>query len=179
MNRLMIDIETMSLYPDAAVVAIAAIVFDDNSVAGPAFEEFIDPTDSPGHIDDTTMAWWRQQKAYPDVFKGRHTATFATNAFAAWLRMVLEHYKVEEVWTNGTDFDLPILRNLFIETAVPWPISHKLYRDVRTLRKIAETFRLNIPEKEEASHRPLEDCIAQARIVIRILSELRLRLTTH
>ena len=62
MNNVMIDIETLALSNDAAVIAVGACAFDANAIGG-RFEVLLNPVLSPGRRDEETLEWWCRQPA--------------------------------------------------------------------------------------------------------------------
>jgi hypothetical protein len=188
MNHIMLDLETMSTAPDAAIVQVGAVRFDLETgiVCSPATHaKFTPPEQSPtpalghwfertvalqssllagGRIDPDTVAWWR---------KGHAEAKISIESNAERLGVVLSAFSTwyppgAILWSHGAAFDVPVLDcaylslgNLFPITA-PW--SYRDVRDTRTLFWLAELAGWQKPKRETA-HTALADAVAQAEDV--------------
>ena len=60
-KRVMIDLETMSTRPNAAVIALTVAMRDDVNPHISARTWRIDPTLAIGHVDEQTCKWWNEQ----------------------------------------------------------------------------------------------------------------------
>ena len=141
--HVMIDLETLSLRPDAAIIQIAAVAFEPVYLGRiPRREEAldirIDPHSQERHIDPDTLRFWKDQTeqgntVFLDSFIGRDTVSLprALLQFTEWWR---RSGPFECVWSHGAAFDLPILIHAFMldgYDSPPW--SHRMTRDTRTL----------------------------------------------
>jgi hypothetical protein len=78
--------------------------------------------------------------------------------------------KIKEVWANGTDFDLVILRNAFERTGIRCPWAYYKGRDYRTVRKLFPQAVLNECTVEpRIKHDAFEDATSQALTLQRLL----------
>src|SRR5690606_26070543 len=60
-RAIMLDLETLSSAPDAAITQIAAVVFNlDTGEIGPDFDVLV--KSGPGRVERSTALWWMQQK---------------------------------------------------------------------------------------------------------------------
>ena len=142
-----LDIETLSTQPTAAIISIAAKCF--------SFEGD-QPIDSYGnfftlvnastcamyglHVDMDTVGWWSKQSA--DAKRWHLECGGVSTSIKSALLSLRDYYDGLKdefpnanilIWCQGTDFDIPIIRNAFHEvlgTDVPWP--HSSVRDSRT-----------------------------------------------
>lgn len=143
-----LDIETLSTHPTAAIISIAAkcFTFADSEEPIP-LGVFFKPVNATTcsmygmHTDMQTVDWWRRQSydAKEVHLLGNSAATICDA-----LLSLKEYYKSAcdlmqssgqrpLVWCQGTDFDIPILRNAYLNvigTDAPWP--HNDVRDSRT-----------------------------------------------
>lgn len=177
MKSAMIDLETLSLQPDAAVVSIGVAIFDEENVIH--VESWaLAPSSIHGHMDPQTIAWWMHEDrdaARQATFGGNIAGFTAGFGFKTLLAM----HNVEEVWANDPEFDLVVLKqwwqrqNSNIHTPpVPhlgdWPINYRHSRSFRTI--MAECARLGHDTKDlrgfYTAHEAGEDAAAQARAVI-------------
>ena len=133
MNHLAIDLETLSLEPNAHILSIGAVFFDPaTGEMGDSFYVEIDPQyDQPGaHVSASTAAWWATQPVGVFPCRGEVMIGDALRQFIEWIGP-MERLRV---YQQG-DRDAMWLVNAAREQrlVMPW-----LYRDVfcaRTLWK--------------------------------------------
>lgn len=146
--NVVVDLETMSLRPDAAIVSMAAVPFDPECGADGAlfleegsFYEVVNATTCALHgmrFDMDTVSWWaarsEEEKAellsLPPLGIGE-----AMESFHAFLEGLKEKYGAElHVWAQGSDFDIPVLKSAYflVLPGVVLPWSHGGLRDSRT-----------------------------------------------
>lgn len=177
MRHVMLDLETFGTSPEAAVVSIGAVKFDNEKV-GEEFHVKIDMRDSLlGTIDGNTVAWWLQQSdaARAALTKGpKELLAPALQAFTRWLgpdpRELL-------LWSNGPSFDSVILQSAYRRCGLTWPFKYNADRDFRTICDLRPIFRIVVAPYEIA-HDALEDAKRQARCVMEIAKALEI-LTTR
>jgi hypothetical protein len=167
---IVIDLETWSLRPTAAIRSIGAVAFN---IAQPRdipfryaafYTNIYDPF---GHRDLSTEQWWARQGAEAqaafnqtkfDLYEGLERFVEHITAFA--------DKDTVRVWSNGAGFDLPILRSacghlkdrLGIAIELPW--SYKNERDTRTLYWLAG----GVPygHMSGVKHHALDDALYEA-----------------
>lgn len=141
-----LDLETLSLSANAAILEIAAVAWDrkaDIDPILPDYPPFISHVDLRScvadgfDIDPESIIWWRSQpeKIRREVFYGEaFPLSQVLESFSAWLDDLKDFYKTENVylWSQGSDFDIAILRNAFSRYGLVFPINHKHFRDART-----------------------------------------------
>lgn len=171
-RHLMVDIETLDTKPTAAIVAIAALVFDpeDPSYNGPPFECVVSLSSNiqaKRTVSLETLTWWEQQ---PQAAKDAIADSFLSGNAARKLEPALDSFSdfVSEVnpaaiWANSPSFDLAILRDALqnIDYTVPWQFYQE--RDVRTLKAMIPDGLL--PPASALAHVAIEDCRWQAKVV--------------
>lgn len=137
----MLDLETMSVRPDAAVVAIGAVAFD--RAAARILSEFYVRVDLAsaqrcgGHLDADTVIWWLQQSeaARAELWHAdRRDLMVALLEFQRWIKSVAEAETVK-VWGDGSDFDNVILASAYRSAYLEQPWRWWNNRCFRTLRK--------------------------------------------
>jgi hypothetical protein len=169
----MIDIETMDLGPEAAVVAIGARMF---TVDGPGkgFECFISPELAAhmGTVGQDTMEWWRKQEQFDAVFGGKLDPADAVFR----LLKFIEQYKPQVVWANSPEFDIVIMRHLCKQTGMRWPFTYKQNADFRTLVRVGAAMGVDTEalwkNPDRKAHNALDDATKQAEIAAVILKAL-------
>lgn len=173
MKRAMIDLETLSVENDAAIIAIGTVIFDEKDIIGRQ-ELLLDPRFVPGHRSNSTLEWWGQQD--PAVFKKMMSGTLMAVEACAELGAFLDSHKpVDEVWANAPQFDLIILRRLFKVCKMEFPIHFRNERDFRTLIQLARSHavRVNDAYRGRIAHSAVSDAEAQAKAVQIVLRTLR------
>jgi hypothetical protein len=124
MKHVMIDTETLATTADACILSIGAVKFDLDSEAvddnGFYASISVDSNlELKRRISEDTLIWWMAQgPAAQGVFhESKQTLRTALEEFADWLAASDIH-----VWSNGGDFDLPILAHAFVQCGmeVPW-----------------------------------------------------------
>lgn len=167
---IVIDLETWSLRPTAAIRSIGAVAFNIESDEGMPFQYatyYQNVRDSLGHRDPGTEKWWSQQskeaqEAFLHSVDGLHIGLLHLVEFVtAW-----SDTANVRVWSNGAGFDLPILRSacghlkdrLGIAIELPW--SYKNERDTRTLYWLAG----GVPygHMSGVKHHALDDALYEA-----------------
>lgn len=174
MNRLMVDIETLSVRPNAVVVSIGAVAFNsEGNLLGENYSILdlsqYDKMDNFA-FDTGTISWWMQQTEEARKIFGPTVPKVHIGYALALLGSLYEQFKCEEVWANGTDFDLPILKNLAdrFNQRLPW--SYSKARDYRTLRQLYPEIKPSIPNP--VAHNALADARFQAFHLIEILKHM-------
>ena len=137
MNHLAIDLETLSLEPNAHILSIGAVFFDPaTGEMGDSFYVEIDPKhDQPNaHVSASTAAWWASQPAGVFPSGGEVMIGDALRQFIAFIDRNVTPNERLRVYQQG-DRDAMWLVNAAREQRLVMPWS---YRDVfcaRTLWK--------------------------------------------
>lgn len=177
---LMIDIETLSVDPVAAVLSIGAVAFSAKlGIVDDTFYVVLDVNAQPGRrIEYDVMAWWMEQaKANPE----------ATDVFVQHRRLhprialqQLNDYRKKwtssgHVWAKGPHFDLVILQSLYQDVGLVPEWTFRGYRDVRTLEQVIHDAGLSVEVTPNSlQHNALADAKHQALYVIEAYKQLRL-----
>lgn len=167
---IMIDIETLSLAPNATILSIGAVEFDA-MCTGHEFYVELDPKQNR-HLDPETCLWWAQQSA---AFLDKRKATL--DAALGQLDDFLVPYGDAgdlRVWANSPIFDLAILRDAYSHYSFGCPWKFFQERDVRTAK--AFVHKSDYPEFVGMPHNALDDAKYQVKLVQKFLSETGLTL---
>jgi exodeoxyribonuclease VIII len=174
--HVMIDIETMSTAPNAAILAIGAVTFtvDGGVDATTAREWLVDLGDSVAHggqMDADTVLWWTQQseRARRGLVATRQLREHAALEGLAWMLSCLPGKPA--IWANGTDFDLTILRSALCRHGMRDLWAFWQQRDLRTLRKLMTHVPAPV-RAEDDKHGALRDAVHQAEHCVALLREL-------
>lgn len=168
MNHIMIDLETMALKGNAAIVSIGAVAFnpDENSL-GETFYVNVDLSSCLRHgleVEGATIVWWITQSdaAKKSLFKDARPLEEALEK----LTQFIKQYKKPKVWGNGLGFDNVIVKNAYAVINQNRPWSDFQDRDMRTIVDITESIHgKQKKEKSGVPHNALDDAVNQAKIV--------------
>jgi len=174
-KHIMLDIETMGVSGNAAIMAIGACYFDPSTgEIGDTFHEQVDIS-SNGQIDASTVLWWmKQSDEARSKFYNNHKAEPIQHVLSMFYRFVKPGC---QVWGNGIAFDNVIIRNAFDHTGCLDPVPWKFWndRDVRTMVELGQAIGLD-PKRdfpfEGIKHDALADAIHQAKYVSAIWQAL-------
>ncbi len=173
-KHIMIDIETMGRRPGAAIVSLAAILFDENGafmtdnthVKDYSFYRTIDLQscmDVGLRVDAQTIRFWMSQEgpARREVLTNGAPLREVLEEFAFWLAGPADPV----IWAYGATFDPPLLEMAYhaLGMQVPW-----LYRDVRCARTVLDLADVEL-KGVGTKHHALDDAIAQADCVARAM----------
>lgn len=166
---IMIDLETLGTTADAVIVSIGAVRFDLEATPGTPFASADDcfyvvcsvDSQADRHISRATQEWWWQQSEQArSVFDQPSTnITLALIGLGAFICCTLSR---PNVWSNGADFDLPMLAHAYRQygVALPWkPYAGRCYRTYKNLPGARA-----IPmQRAGTHHNALDDAIDQAQ----------------
>lgn len=191
--NVMVDVETLGLAPNSAIVQIGAVRFDPfmgekGTISSPegSFNFHTKLTANPridGDLDVGTVLWWLKQDkdAQVRVFQPAREPTdhilFGIQQFAIWLRQLPFRY----VWAAGPQFDLMLLKVTW-ERAInqnlvqgdrAWPITYGVERDFRTLKHVGRMLQFPEPLRVGTKHDALDDAHHQAAVAVEFLRRLK------
>ena len=113
-----IDIETLGLQTTCEILEVAAVVFSVSARNGVTIhEEFVESCNVDlTKAEPTTLAWWRSThylSASLDYMLDSSSRAFAVTPETAAdnLAHFIASQHVEFLWSQGKDFDFPILRS--------------------------------------------------------------------
>ena len=165
MTDIMLDLETLSTRPNAAIVVIGAIKFN-RSGPTPSYStcnsfyrriEITSCIENKLRIDDDTVKWWKEQDKniqYETLYHPERIGIKqALIEFSQWMR------GATYVWGNGDDFDCTILGEAYkrCKLDIPWKFWNT--RDCRTLFDICGIQKSDLPQ--DNYHHALYDCYRQ------------------
>lgn len=182
----MVDLETLGVGPDAAIVQIGACTRDESSVFLASvdqsyYDKMHADRDFRYTYTDSTLEWWDQQsqeaKDSLELFKF-HAMAPALTAFTDWFNRVTRQEEYPKVWANSPSFDLVILRHAYsVETAsglkdteVPWKFWQE--RCFRTMKAEFGSFLDRKFPEDLVPHRADHDAIHQVRMLNRITDRI-------
>lgn len=173
MSEVMMDLETLSVRPNATILIIGAIKFNRGETWSEQVDEKglkkldyfyvrikLDSCKSIGmHIDPATQKWWDEQEtsvkyealANPD----RVTISTALRSFSKWFG----NNPRTKIWGNGSSFDCTILGEAYKLCGMEKPWKFWLERDLRTIMDLGDVRVCDLPQYQK--HNALYDCYRQ------------------
>lgn len=178
--NVMLDLETMSTKPNAAIIAIGAVVMDfEENCLGAAFYRIVSLSSSMEAglvVDPETITWWMNQ---PDsarrLMRGcdLHNLAPALLDFTIFLKQAHAANEVH-LWGNGAAFDNVVLRSAYEATKCVLPWDYKGDRCYRTMRKeYPEVPYPDLTGLNLIPHNALDDAKAQAYHLLAIKDYIR------
>lgn len=169
----MIDLETMGLRPNAAIVSIGVVKFQQ--LPGSQLDITVQSTfhvsvslksclDHGLTTDQSTVDWWSKQSAQARSSWQREDAPpllEALTQLTQWM-MVGCSESQNVPWGNGADFDLVLLKSAYnsISADPPWRYyNQKCFRTVKSLFPVAE-----VP-RQGTHHNALDDAMYQTEVL--------------
>jgi exodeoxyribonuclease VIII len=191
MSEVMVDLETLSVRPNAAILVIGAIKFnrgekwkDDFDIKDLDKLDFfyvrikLDSCANAGlHIDPVTEKWWSEQDE-----ESKYEAL--TNPFRVSLKEALMSFKewfgynhYTKIWGNGSSFDCTILGEAYKRCGmeIPWKFFNE--RDLRTVMDLGNVRMCDLPQY--GKHNALYDCYRQIIGFQRSENNMQLRVSSH
>lgn len=169
----MVDLETLGTVADACIMSIGAVKFDLNSEKiddnGFYASVSIDSNlELKRRIQEDTLIWWMNQEvSAKGVFnESKQTLRTALEGLSDW--MGEGDY---QVWSNGADFDLPMLAHAFTQCCmeVPWKFWDS--NCFRTYKKLPGAKNVKLPFSG-VKHNALFDAVHQAKTAQAIQAKL-------
>lgn len=151
-SGIMLDLETLGVRMDSSIISIGAVKFNltdfdtPDTLSDPSrcFYVEISPeswTDGGRKIHPSTVVWWMQQgEEARALFKdnpNKRSLPFALNWFC---KFIGEESKDVEIWSNGSNFDVVLLRETLLSLPGYFDYPVKFYNelDVRTITRLAK-----------------------------------------
>lgn len=146
------DLETCALCPTAAVMSIGAVAWNADAEDNPFEDGFPNDYRFYRHVDlrssfvdgftfdEKTSSWWASQSDDAkrslleyDVIPLRSIDSVIEDFFV-FIKYIQKEVSAKDVklWSQGTDFDIAILKNICRKYDIEVPVSHKNFRDHRT-----------------------------------------------
>ena len=173
MKHIMFDTETLGTVADACIMSIGAVKFDLDSdrMDDNGFYASISIDSNlelKRRVQEDTLIWWMNQgDAAKGVFnEAKQTLRTALLELGEWIGSG-EYY----VWSNGADFDLPMLAHAYTSLGleVPWLFWNS--RCFRTFKNLPGAKNVKLPF-EGVKHNALFDAVHQARTAQAITAKL-------
>lgn len=166
-RHVMIDFETLSTNPNAAVLSLGAVILTAGGLTGDEFYTNIDGQDCINlglHVSEATVTWWagQSQEAKDALEVDKKPLLQAMTAFSQWVRRTGGTH----LWGNGADFDNPILKSCFeaINADTPFkPYNGRCYRTIKSIPGVPKMLK-----RFGTHHNALDDAKSQAQHLLEI-----------
>lgn len=164
-RNVMIDLETMGLAANAAIISIGACLFSKDRILA-EFHTAISLKDCELlglSTTPSTVKWWSEQSEEARSSWNRPEAPTlieALTSFSEWLKRDVSTHSGEIIpWGNGADFDLTILGSAHAVVGADLPWKYWNHRCFRTMKSVFPTEF----ERVGTYHNALDDAITQAK----------------
>lgn len=139
--HVMIDFETLGLTPNSVVLSLGAQIFIPTITPhhnGVDFYEEANDLQYGRDVDPETAAWWVTQPAGLIPRSAQQLYKLVSKFHVFLTHYIPRAYPDHELilWSNGTDFDIPILYSLYKQHQMSPSWKYNNVRDYRTLRKM-------------------------------------------
>ena len=171
MNHIMVDLETMSNAPNAAIVAVGAVAFSVDDGIG---DQFYFPVglkssmDAGLHVDPDTIEWWMNQSQEARRIFARRVVRPTLERVLGKFSDFVNSYSDVCIWGNGADFDNAILASAYRATGLKQPWPYWMNRCYRTVSGMSRDIKM---KRAGTHHNALDDAKSQAEHLIRILNK--------
>lgn len=177
MTHVMVDNETLATTADAVILSIGAVKFDpatgeidnDGFYCSISIESNLE---MKRRISEDTLLWWlKQDVAAQQVFhEKKETLETALIEFSDWLGD-----DKATMWSNGADFDIPMLAHAYTQFGieVPWKFFNS--RCYRTYKNLPGAKDIRVPALG-VKHNALSDAYQQAQTLSAIHRQLFLNI---
>lgn len=160
--HIVLDLETLSLDSHAAIIDIGAVVAYGNFQTE-TFSRAIKPSNYMGMgtsftVEDETISFHEEKNSgYLEKLEAEGVGIQeAASEFAEWLKGYASNAELH-VWSQGKDFDFPVLANLFRFCGVQHPYKYRNVHCVRDLLFLNPKARIGTGSS--AAHTALADAI--------------------
>ena len=173
-KHIMCDLETLGTGPNAAVLSVALVVFEDYDKRFRTVDSYYGKTNKKtitGDIDADTVMWWMEQSDAARSELRTDSSTSPEYKVAHDVSEFLRAHSDALLWGNGASFDNVILRSLLKRNNKDWPIKYSDDRCYRTLK--AMFTEVDRPVFRGTNHNAWDDAVNQAEHLYAILQHLR------
>ncbi len=165
---IMIDLETLGTTADAVIVSIGAVQFDMQAGQEAFLSQNLDKfyvaikidSQSGRHVSGSTLKWWMGQSEQARAVFSEQSISIET-ALIDLGDFIRSGAGSAHVWSNGADFDLPMLAHAYEMYGVPLPWKPYAGRCYRTYKNLPGARAVTVPRMGE-HHNALDDAIYQA-----------------
>ena len=173
---IMLDLETLSSEPDAAIVAIGAACFGSEKFDPTvdnfyAIVELSSSARAGGLINASTVEWWMNQSAEARSIFSDGNRYHIGDALWRFQNFCGRAASCVRVWGNGAGFDNVVLRRAYERSGIEPPWAWRDDRCYRTLKNLRPDIPFE-PFPKSIPHRADHDAINQAIHAQKILKAI-------
>ena len=165
----MVDLETLDNVASSKILSIGAVVFNSEGTFLSTFYRNIniDGQEDRSISHDTLLWWFKQSDAARSAFTAPTASKHPLLATLTAFNQVVSPHKNIKLWSNGANFDLPILAHAMRQKGIQpaWA-----FWDERCFRTMKAQYKQAVPEakREGDYHNALDDAKHQAHHLIAI-----------
>ena len=183
MQNVMVDLETLGTLPGSIILSIGAVMFDPtrppHACLGEEFYRVVGiPTCEAAGLTASadTLAWWeKQSEGARKVLTEARDPTTSISLSKALDQLAAFLPEGVKVWSNGANFDQPLLDVAYSKFGKPAPWKYYNSRCYRTIIAAHPSEKALRPPTVLA-HNALEDAKWQAKHLVNIAQALELKL---
>jgi hypothetical protein len=164
LGHVMVDLETLGTAADSVILSIGAVRFDleTEQIDDAGFYRSISidsNLDYKRRVQEDTLIWWMGQSSdAKKVFsEPKETLMTALCEFSDWLG---DDSAI--MWSNGADFDLPMLTHAYRQLVVDVPWKFWNSRCYRTYKNFPGMKNITVP-RQGTHHNALGDAVYQTQ----------------
>lgn len=185
MRDVMIDLETLGTQPGSVILSIGAVLFDPKPkgegdlILGKEFYCVVgQPTCIAAGltVDQSTLDWWEKQSEEARTVLAQSQDPAQSISLTKSLTQLAAFIPLgAKVWSNGANFDQPLLDVAYNKTGIvlPWKYwNSRCYRTIVAMHPNEKALR----PVNACAHNALEDAKWQARHMVNIVKLLGLNL---
>jgi hypothetical protein len=170
----MIDLETLGNTPTSVIASIGVVKFDlKKDVDLSTAEVYTEVVNRESCIkqgltmDVSTVEWWVKQGESAKRIFGTSGVELKTVLcqLRDWMRIWED--KEAQVWSNGANFDIPILENAYKRCGLDIPWKYYQTRCFRTIKALYP----NIKLENKNAHTALDDALYQAEYLCKAIGK--------
>lgn len=174
MLNIMLDLETMGMGCNSAIVAIGAVEFTEDLGITSRFYKTVDLQsclDKGLDITGATVMWWMKQseEARRSICENNISLEDALKTFHNWISKGKDDV---QIWGNGAAFDNAILKNAYSKFKIdnPWPHwSDRCYLTIKNSFSYVES------KQRGTFHNALNNANYQANHLLQLIKVHKLR----
>ena len=162
MTEMMLDIETLGTNVGCVVLSIGAVAFEKGAmvplddmhvVLDQTLQKMMGLKENP-----STVEWWKSQS--PEAWQSATENPVKVQDALAQLGRFYAKHKPRVTWTQGNNFDPPILEHLYGVLKLPPPWKFWAVRDTRTFYDVHD-FDVRKVDRANTYHNARDDCLHQ------------------
>lgn len=164
-THVMVDLETLSTAPNAAIISIGATVFTKHEIIEVFYSEvsLASNFDLGRNVSPSTINWWmRQSDEARQLFANNDKAPALPFVLGEFAGFCVKH-QANWLWGNGATFDNVVLRTAFADCGVHFPVTYRGDMCYRTVKSMYPDMGI---QREGTHHNALDDAMHQTKYLL-------------